>query len=118
MANALRVAQLNHDYRSPPEESPREVVEQQVRDKLRVLDPETVDGYAEHCELWLSDERRVMQGLLRAVIKTPAGRWSLLMSSIYGASPDLANALCKLAGHIDAQQVDFIQSEADRLQGN
>lgn len=117
MANALRVAQLNHDYRSPPEASPREVVEQQVRDKLRVLDPETVDGYAEHCELWLSDERKVMQRLLRAVIVTPAANWKLLIASAYSQSPELAGALSRLAGHVDAQHIDFIQSEADRLQG-
>ena len=117
MANAMRAAQLRYDHRSPPEETPRERVEQLVRDKLCELDPETVDGFAEHCEIWLSDERRVMQALLRAVINTPASRWALLMPSIYSASPDMANALCKLAGHVDAQQVDFIQSEADRLQG-
>ena len=117
MANAMRAAQLRYDHRSPPEEDARELLEQQIKDKLRVLDPETVDGYAEHCELWLSDERKVMQDLLRAVIKTPASRWALLMPSIYSASPDMANALCKLAGHVDAQHIDFIQSEADRLQG-
>lgn len=117
MANAMRAAQLRYDHRSPPEETPREVAEQQVRDKLLALDPETVDGYAEHCELWLSDERKVMQGLLRAVIVTPTANWKLLIASTYSQSPELAGALCRLAGHVDAQQVDFIQSEADRLQG-
>lgn len=117
MANAMRAAQLRYDHRSPPEASPRELVEHQVRDKLRVLDPETVDGYAEHCELWLSDERKVMQRLLRAVIVTPTPKWHRLMSVLYSDSPELANALSRLGGHVDAQQVDFIQSEADRLQG-
>ena len=117
MANAMRAAQLRYDHRSPPEETPRERVEQLVRDKLCELDPETVDGFAEHCEIWLSNERKVMQGLLRAVIVTPNANWKLLISSAYSQSPELAGALSRLAGHVDAQQVDFIQSEADRLQG-
>lgn len=105
--------QSSYDNATPPEESPRELLEECISIKIDFGDPDTCAAYTAHCSE--SADGELLDNVMDAIIVTKATTFRMATDILADFAPDLADMLILLGKHVEAQREAFIQGEAQRL---
>lgn len=84
--------------------------EQHVYNQLEAREKDTVDHYAEHCELWIGKDELIP--LITAIIELDDKRWPFLRADMQVHCPNLAKAFDRIINHVERHRAEFIEEES------